>query len=58
MLLQISLKFLIYLSHGGFLSDFQIFRAIVSHNASPQRIIKIQNKCLLILSKDRLDDMA
>ena len=56
--LQIFLKLRIHLPHGGFLPNLQIFRAVIAHNATPERIIQVQNQRLFVFPVDRLYDIG
>ena len=54
--LQIALQFIVSLSHGGFLSDFNAFLSIVSNDAAPKSIVQIQCQHLFIAAENGLND--
>ena len=56
MLFQIILEFRIGLPQGSFLSDLDIFRAVISDHSTPQRVIQIKVQYLFISAEYRFDD--
>ena len=56
--LDVTLEFGIYLPHGGFLANFQVFRAIIPYHASPEGVVQIQYKGFFIFPENGLDNIA
>ena len=55
---QIFLKRTINLPGGSFMPQYQIFNAVIPHDAAPERIVQIQNKGLLVFPIDGFDDLS
>ena len=56
MAFDISLEFAVCLTHARLLSDGEILGSVIADDTSPESIIKIERKNLLVFSVNRLDD--
>ena len=58
LLLHIALELAVELRSGGFLSDFNVLRAVIADNASPKSIVEIKNQRLFVPSVNRAYDIG